>query len=404
MKARSIFLLAAAGLMALAACNKHEVVRHDTGDDNGGGNNNPDPKPTYTFNLQANDSWNIGYLGRQDFTENDGSVIPVDAIDVSGVTADSYLVSVISRDNYASYNGDVAQFLKDEAQYNSDYVYDQASQTILFDPFRHGTWYGFIIGLNPDKSASGEYAYAKFEVVEEEPTPDYLKWIGKWNISDGKGIFYPLEISQLEANYIYRVDGWETGSSINAKEGTVMDQEYLETFFDSPSGSMYFTSQYIQSYTDDNLGDMDECFLGQVDYDGITQEMGLYIITDEGLDLAEARMGAEGQTANVVPCSVRASIGDEIFEANFYNMQYFGYAVDDGLWYPYNDNVPGLPMTMTRVDDGGQGDQGGQGGDNPPAPTIGRRSAQKASMPMPARAKVHVPKAARPAAKAVRVR
>lgn len=394
MKARSIFLLAAAGLMALAACNKHEVVRHGNGDGTGD-KEKPEPKPTYTFKLQANDSWNIGYLGRKTFEENDGSVIPVDAIDVSGVTADSYLVSVISRANYESYKGDVAQFLKDEAQYNNEYVYDAASVVINFDPFRHGTWYGFIIGLNPDKSASGEYAYAKFEVLEEEPTPDYLKWIGKWNISDGKGIFYPLVVSQLEANYIYQVDGWETGSSIDKKEGTVMDQEYLETFYDAPTGSMYFTSQYIQSYTDDKLGDMDECFLGQIDYDGITQEMGLYIITDEGLDLAEARMTEGGEFANVLPCSVRTTVGDETFETNFFNMQYFGFAVKEEVWYPYNDNVPGFPMTMTKVEDAGQGD-------NPPAAKIGRRSVKKASMP--ARAKVHVPKADRPAATAVRVR
>ena len=396
MKARSIFLLAATGLMVLAACNKHEVVHHGNNNGDGGNTNKPEPTPTYTFNLQANDSWNIGYLGRQELQENDGSVIPVDAIDVSGVTASAYLVSVISRDNYATYNGDVAQFLKDEAQYNNEYVYDKPSVVINFDPFRHGTWYGFIIGLNPDKSASGEYAYAKFEVLEETPKEDYLKWIGKWNISDGQGIFYPLVISQLEANYIYQVDGWETGSSIDKKEGTVMDQEYLETFYDAPTGSMYFTSQYIQSYTDDVLGDMDECFLGQVDYDGITQEMGIYIITDEGLDLAEARMDAGGKSAHVLPCSVRASIGDETFETNFYNMQYFGYAVDNQQWYPYNDNVPAFPMTMTKVEeDGGQGD-------NPPAPKVGRRSVQKASMP--ARAKVHVSKADRPAAKAVRVR
>ena len=401
MKARSIFLLAAAGLMALAACNKHEVVHHNNDNGNGGGNNNnPEPTPTYTFNLEENKNWNIGYLGREMLAEDDGS-IPVDVIDISGVTGGkSYLVSVISRDNYSTYNGDVAQFLKDEAQYNSDYVYNKASETIYFDPFRHGIWYGFIIGLNADKSASGEYAYAKFEVLQEEPTPDYLKWIGKWNISDGKGIFYPLEISQEEANYIYRVDGWETGSSIDKKVGTVMDQEYLETFYDAPSGSMYFTSQYIQSYTDEDLGDMDECFLGQVDYDGITQEMGLYIITDEGLDLAEARMSESGMYASVLPCSVRAKIGEEDFEANFYNMQYFGYAVDNQQWYPYNDNVPGLPMTMARVDDS-QG--GSQGGDNPPAPHVGRRNVQ-ASKPMPARGKVHVPKSQRPAAKAVKVR
>ena len=402
MKARSIFLLAAAGLMALAACNKHEVVKvnhhgESGGRGEGGGGTST---PTYTFELRANESWNIGYLGRQDYQENDGTTIRVDAIDVSGIdNGGSYLVSVISRDNYSSYGGDVAQFLKDEAQYNSDYVYTDRYQTIYFDPFRHGTWYGFIIGLNADKTASGEYAYAKFEVLEEEPNEEYLKWIGNWNVSDGKGIFYPLVVSQLEANYIYRVDGWETGSSIG-RDGTVMDQEYLETFYDTPSGSMYFTSQYIQTYTDDNLGEMEECFLGQIDYDGITEEMGLYIITDEGLDLAEARLTGDGNTANLLPCSVRAQVGNDTFETNFYNMQYFGWATAKEQWYPYNDNVPSLPMTMVRSGDNG----GGQGGNNPPAPSVGRRSVQKASTAMPARAKVHVSKADRPAAKAVRAR
>lgn len=400
MKARSIFLLAAVAVMSLAAaCNKHEVVNHGRGN---GRDDNEKPSqpttPTYTFELKENKTWNIGYLGRQDYQENDGTTIRVDAIDVSGIDGGgSYLVSVISRDNYSSYSGDVAQFLKDEAQYNNEYVYTDRYQTIYFDPFRHGTWYGFIIGLNPDKSASGEYAYAKFEVVEEEPNEAYLKWIGSWNVSDGKGIFYPLVVSQLEANYIYRVDGWETGSSIG-RDGTVMDQEYLETFYDAPSGSMFFTSQYIQTYTDDNLGEMEECFLGQIDYDGITEEMGLYIITDEGLDLAEARFSGDGQSAQLLPCSVRAQVGNDTFESNFYNMQYFGWATAKEQWYPYNDNVPSLPMTMVRS----EGGNGGGNGDNPPAPKVGRRNVSAPAMP--ARAKVHVSKADRPAAKAVRVR
>ena len=393
MKAHVLILAPAVALLCLAAgCNKHEVISREQG---GGRTPGQDERPAQeTFKLQENKDWNIGYAGRVEFTEQDGSVIPVDDILVQGTGATPYLVSVISRDNYASYEGDLEAFLKDELAYNSDYVYNSSPMTIHFDPFRHGTWYGFVIGLTEDKKLTGEYAYAKFEVSEEEPTAEYLAWLGKWTIGSGR-VSYDITISQEEANYVYRIDGWETGSSIDKNTGTVMDQEYLETFFDASTKRMYFTSQYIQSYKDEYLGDVDELFLGQIDYDGILAPQGLYIITDEGLDLAEARMAQDGTAATVLPCSVRTNIDNkEEFEAPFYNMQYF---CDDGKqWYVYNENVPTLPLAMVR-----------KGGGHAPAVTLRssgsarREFSRRGTVSAPSRGCVHLSQAGRPAAGAV---
>lgn len=396
MKKVHLFLLLVPTLALLFAtgCNKHEVISRDNG--NGKEQTDPSRPGQNSFELRENKAWNIGYAGRTQFTESDGSVIPVDDILVEGTGSTPYLVSVISRDNYATYEGNLEAFLKDELAYNSDYVYNSSPTTIHFDPFRHGTWYGFVIGLTEEKQLTGEYAWAKFEVAEEVPTDAYLAWLGNWTIGSG-GVNYEITISQLEANYVYRVDGWETGKSIDPDTGTVMDQEYLETFFDTPTGRMYFTSQYIGSYTDDYLGDVDYFFLGQVDYDGILEPQGLYIITGEGLDLAEARMAQDGSAATVLPCTVLATIGKEEFEAPFYNMQYF---CDNGKqWYVYNENVPTLPLAMVR-----------KSGGPAAAPALTRRgAATKAAAlsetsTMPSHAKVHRSKAERQKATAVKAR
>lgn len=404
MKVRNLILLAAVVLMSAAACNKHEVVRR--GDQSGdnpseqeGGDDHHGGAASEPVN---NKDWSIGYKGRQDYRESDGTVARVDAIEVSGITAPAYLVSVISRDNYASYEGDVKAFIDDEVKYNSDYVYTDKSQVIYFDVFRHGTWYAFVIGLNANKTATYEYAYAQIEIQEETPNEAYAKWLGAWSLTGdwkGMGVTYEITVSQIEANYVYRVDGWETGKSIDKDNGTVMDQEYLETFFDAPSGSMFFVSQYLGSYEDENLGNGDECFLGQIDYEGILEPMGLYVINDEGIDLAEAMLDADGNSAGVFPCSITANISDRepSYETTFFNMSYFfGANNAEGVWtwYPYNQNIPGFPLSMVRKGDGSA---------SAPKALCGRRSTHSKDA-MPERAKVHRPRAERQHARALRVR
>ncbi len=341
MKTLRFLSLVAIAAMTTIACTKHDSPwRHDGGGGSHSGQGQGQGQGqggqgTGEKDFQLKEmGWRILYAGRE---ELDGAKVEV--IDVEGIpSGTSYLVSVINRANYETYKGDVKAFFRNELKYAGDNIYSGNSQRVLFDPFRHGTWYAFVIGLNKDLELSGEYAYLKFNVEEEQPTADYLKWIGKWTVTSGH-ISYTLNITQEEANFMYRVDGWETGGSVN----TVMDLEYLETFYDN--GRMFFTSQYITTYNDEDLKvDVDECFLGQVDYDGIHQEQGLYLIPDEGLDLAEAFFETD-RSAVLRPCRVRANIGGEMFEAPFYNMQYF--FTDGKTWYHYNDNVPPFPLTMT---------------------------------------------------------
>ena len=381
MKASRILFVMAIAIAALSGCRKHDrPERQHSGSGNGNGEegNSGHNTEQVVFNLKQNANWTIAYGGKD---VRDG--YKVEVINIDNVPANTiYIVSVINRENYATYGGDLESFMKNELEAAGDYIYQGSPEEILFDPFRHGTWYAFVMALNSDHKLTGEYNYLKFTVEEEEPTEDFNKWIGNWTATQGQ-YSYDLTITSLEANYIYKVEGWETGKYLQEE----MNQEYLETFYDN--GRMYFVSQYIQSY-EENETTMEECFLGEVDYDGILNEQGLYLIQDEGIDLAYAAMLEDG-SANIVPCKVTTYIGNnnEEFTADFYDMKYFVWSVGDKAWYHYNDDVATLPMKMTR---------------NAVAPTSTKAPAvYRGQNTRPLRGKVFVPKDKKKAVKAVKL-
>lgn len=351
MKASRILFVMAIAIAALSGCRKHNrPERQNPGTP--GENTNPGGQQQQTvFKLEdKSDVWTITYGGREVRNIPDAGECKVEVINVTGVPANTmYLLSVINRANFESYKNDVKAFMEAELKNTAEEYTYQGSQEVLFDPLRHGTWYAFVIKLDSDRKLTGEYAYSKFTVYEEAPTEEFNKWIGNWKIETDSGFKYDLTISSLEANFIYRLDGWETGDKITEQ----MNMEYLETFFDD--GRMYFVSQYIQSYPEDNPT-TDEFFFGEVDFDEVVPnvEMGLYVIEDEGLDLGCATMSEDGKSASLQPCKVKAMFGEKEFEKYFFDMLYFYWdyslAENEQGWTPYNEDVPIFPFTMTRVE------------------------------------------------------
>jgi len=336
--------------LLLAGCGTKTEPYHGSGNPGGNpGGATPERPSEGTVTVRENKTWTVSYAGRKNV-----SGAPVEVIEVNNVpSSQQFLVSVINKANYETYKGDVLAFMQQELEVTpEEYIYRGAPQVIHFSPFRHGTWYAFIIGLDNSHALTGEYAYLRFLVEEEEPTAEFKSWLGDWTV-DGGAFSYDITVSSLEANFVYKVEGWETtGESSKNHLPMEMNMEYLETFFEQSDGKMYFTSQYIQTYADEdrNNQEVDEFFLGQIDYDGITEEMGLYVITDEGLDLASASMqDAESGRAILEPCQVEVPIGKDTFRGPFYNMQYF-YTPDAREWNKYNEDTAILPMTMVRRD------------------------------------------------------
>ena len=326
------------------------------GTNQGGNGNQGNTDQNKDPELKENKTWEISYGDRMTIVDEDsGKEVLCEKIIVNNILPDNqkYLVSVINKTNYASYHGDILAFMKYELETNSQNIYQGETQVIPFGLFRHGTWYAFVIGLDSGKKLTGEYTYTKFTVEEEEPTAEYLSWLGNWTVSDGR-ISYDIQISKEEANQVYRLDGWEVREGNS--DWVQMNLEYLETSFEPSDGRMYFVSQYITTYEDEDLdgAKVDELFLGIIDYDGITEEMGLYIIPDEGIDLAYAQREDEDHVS-INPCNIKVDVGNDTFDGKFFCMQYVFQEVSNGNWHYYNndsvsffDNA-GSPLQVTMV-------------------------------------------------------
>ena len=348
--------LAAIASLAFTGCIKHEPYGHQTnpGPDNGGHHGgNTEEKLV----LNERSDWSIRYVAREDWENEDGSFDRVEHFKLAYKGNGYYIVRMITKENYESpdvYNKDAAAFFKYEAeslvadakkdgvnfwQY-TDEVFDSKITDIYFNRLRSGTWIAFLIELDSNGKATGNYAETSFILKQEQATESFNKWLGTWRASNGL-MGYDLTISSIENNYIYRIDGWECGQAAAFQ----MDQEYLEGEFWAPDGCLYIRSQFLGSYDDDNLGTVDELFMGN-----IFDSNGLKIITDEGIDIAvmawQGEDKAEMKGANV---TIKTNNGD--YDTQFHSVQYYMWAHKDSNWYPYNESVAELPLMMTKLRD-----------------------------------------------------
>ena len=357
MKGRKLLLVAAAAAAVIAGCTKH--VPHDRGGDQGG-SGRPGGEGQEgggqeivddTFKAVLRSDWSIKYLGREDYEEDDGYISEVERFKVTGTAGTTYTVRTITVDEFLEWydEGDYTSYIQDEETFSGDTF--EGELDILFDRMRHGNWYAFVLGLTGEGRMTGEYAMLEFGIEEETALDDYLKWTGSWTIGNGE-VNYRIQVSASENNLAYYIDGWETGASISS-DGTVMDQEWFEAFYDKGDGNMYFVSQYIGAYEDDGLGNVEELFLGKIHYTGNQHEHGDYIIDTEGIDLACAVYGEDGDIA-VEPCDVEVQFEEgDTYRTSFYLMQYLCYSIDYEQWFDYNSNVPPLPLVMRRTESGG---------------------------------------------------
>ena len=376
MKTRSILAALMVAALLIPACTKHRIpaTHEHGGNQNSGGQNSGGNQPGHggeqggnggeqsglTLNLRTD--WSIVYEGRwEDYVEEDGSLSDVEKFTVSCPGAVYFEVRILGKDELANnFNGSLKAYLEDEEGWIAkdaeaagrsfselDYIYTQSTNTILFDRSRSGEYNYILIGITKDGKVSGDYTQTTVVIEQEAASGEYKKWLGEWLVSNGE-VGYRISVSQSEANWLYRVDGWETGSSIApAPTGTVMDQEYIEARFDRNSGNMVFFSQYLGGYEDDEWGWLDEYFLGNILDSG-----GFQGITDTGLDVGVASFEAESTVvANLTGAPLKMYVDGMAFDTKFYSMCYWN--VDsqnkEPEWCRYNLNTPAFPLSMTKT-------------------------------------------------------
>lgn len=348
--------MAAIAVMAVAGCTKFVPYYRDGGDPQD--NTRPGGGGGQQQTVQLNKcNWGLQYQGRTDYLEEDGSVSRVEEFHFNYTGNAYFIVRSITDEDYKNwYKSDLRSFLEGEvadaaavAQNNkwsiTDWTFSSVTRIVYFDMLIHGNYTTYMIEVSKDGKITGNYAMLAHTVEQERATEDYLKWIGTWYVGNRR-VGYDITVSACENNYLYYIDGWETGEAV--QEQMNMERDWLYARYNKADGNLYFYGQYLMSYYDEGLKtDVDQMFVGTYltsnsDANGIVDEEG----ADNLYDIAHTAVDENGKIS-IVPESFKFDNG---FVATYHTMRYSRYCYDENNWAHYNNSgVPSLPLVMEAL-------------------------------------------------------
>ncbi len=158
-----------------------------------------------------------------------------------------------------------------------------------------GDWYAIAIGVDQNGELTG--LYAKSEVIsiqEEEPTEEYLAWIGDWTFTGSNGAAYNVTFEKKVSNRSYNMYGYD-GNDLDfipvevtwmADYGlwTIYPQNFGDFEFDDGSiGTIYFLGGMQAEEGFSLYTDVPACLGGTLE-DGSKAIYG-YAIEEEGIEM-----------------------------------------------------------------------------------------------------------------------
>ena len=356
------WLLAAIAAITIIGCTDWNEPYRPHGGGQGGGNGQGQGHGhgsvvPATEKLTERTDWRIKYLGRADYTEEDGSVSRVEEFSFNYTGSGYFIVRAYTADDMASfYDNDIKSMIKGEVEYevslaenegiefyeNTNSVFNADTKTVFFDLIIHGDYTAYLIEINKDGKPTYNYAKSVINVEEESPSEGFLQWIGSWHVTDGS-VGYDIVVSSCEANYLYYVDGWETGDAV--QEQMTQERDWIFARYRSQDSNLSFYGQYLMSYEEGGLQDsqgnnvwVDQMFVGTYltassDKNGEVDAEGAY----SGYDIAHTVRQVNGQ----VILEPERFTFDNGFEAVYHSMRYSRFCYDEENWLHYNDT--GVP-------------------------------------------------------------
>ena len=355
----------AVAAMILAGCSTRidPYFPHNNGHGGGnGGGGNVTPTPSQTVTNRTD--WSVQYKGRVTFEEEDYKETLEEFL--FGYTGNYYFIlSTISDADFESiYKSDVKSLidgeLKDlrttaENQKVSvpqlKNVFVKTDKTKYFNILIHGDYKAFLVECDKDGKPTYNYTVADIEVKEETATQEFKDWLGVWTVSDGY-VGYDIEVSAFENNYLYRVDGWETGPAAGSLQMNQDDDWIQARLIDD--GTLSFFIQFIARYEDyEDLGDVDYMFVGTY-----AESTGEKVDDFEGWELAWAKQKADG--ASLLGGCSEFEINGVTYQPHYNAMHYSLYSDKKGSWVHFHDAIPmfreksnwTISMTRTKASSG----------------------------------------------------
>lgn len=360
---RYLSWLAIAAMIVLGGCSTRiEPYRPSGGGSHsGGGSGSGGNTPQPIVQVTERTDWKVEYKGRVDYKEDDGTVSRVEEFFFNYTGDNLFFLVTLSDEDYANfYDSQVKNLIDGEVKdlntraqnegkqvSEMDNVYTKRIKTLYADIMIHGWYNAFLVELDRNGKATYNYCRADMEVKEEAASPDYLGWLGTWNVSDGY-VGYDIQVTAIENNYLYRVDGWETGPAAGS---TQMDQDddWIEARLVN-DGTLSFFIQFIASYENyESLGNVDYMFVGTY-----VESTGEKVDDWEGWEVAWAENDGNGKTV-LCAANTEYEVDGKVYKPHFNGMRYSLYSYKDESWHHFHDAVPTFleqknwQMSMTRT-------------------------------------------------------
>ena len=300
------------------------------------------------------DNWKMTY----ERDEMDGE--PVEVIYIECAEDLTYYVSYIDKETFETYeftNETYAQYaLEEEYAYYAQYYDDMlhtGPKALAFERFISGEYLCFAVGCDAKGESTGYYSVLEFEVIEEEATAEYTKWLGTHTITtapysyeyDGQtvdvtGLSYDITVHPYDNNFKYIITGWECGQSdLIYTDFTEQGFYFVASYYD---GMLLFDEVGIADINDGQnyFGLWGTCNLTA---NGQTQQ-GV-VIALEGATMGIAYSEDNAQTATVYGNKFKYGS----YDIEYTGMQYMGYPyAQNGQLMAWNETMM-FPMTMEKV-------------------------------------------------------
>ena len=308
-----------------------------------------------SIDYKENPNWKVSYLGKQ-HNDEDGYYDLV-KVEVSSGN-DTYFTEAIPVEEFDALKGGIQEYVEGIiATYDqlldlyglswTNLLKTTGSETQLNVLDHETDYYAVAIGADNDGNPTGLYSMIRFTPEELEASDAYNKWLGDWRLEDETGEGFDISITVGSPDISYVMSGY---------------QPYLEVSipltFDSVTGNLVFES------VEDLIGET----IPATDRDGVQHQalvgfhgMGDYGYVWPGYGMAEAKLSADGNSAEVLPYQYDFRNEPEVgYILTINGMEVMAVSTDSNHVWTYIESetsqesgAPALPATMTRIQSSG---------------------------------------------------
>ena len=228
--------------------------------------------------FEENSNWDLKYEGRkEDYSPGTTELVEYDTFVCTSGDEEPYIFAFVKEADYKALEKHpdhkvklrtfFEQYISSLGVTSWSEAVEKGNSICKEERLRHGDWLLFMVGVDENGELNGLYKQVECLIPEEEPTEDFKKWLGTWEVVGyDEGVPYKFNLTFLssEANMWYYTIGWEP-NNVYGIDPAILP---VEVFYDKVTGKAYLVSQYVNSAYDAAGAVMDFYFYGTFAYAG----------------------------------------------------------------------------------------------------------------------------------------